>query len=150
MNDDQPAPVSFRRRLAALVYDAIAVTTVVYFAAFVPVFAFGDAMHGGHHPLFRLYLLAVIFLYFGLSWTRGRTLGMQAWKIEIVDAAGARPGWRAVCVRFLAAAVSLAAGGLGYLVALTDRERRTWPDRWSGTRLVRRTVTGRDPAPSPA
>ncbi|MGE0486622.1 MAG: RDD family protein [Gammaproteobacteria bacterium] len=142
MNDDQPAPVSFRRRLAALLYDAIAVTTVVYFAAFVPVFALGESVHGGHNPLFRLYLLAVIFLYFGLSWTRGRTLGMQAWKIEIVDGAGRRPGWRAVVLRFLAAAVSLGAGGLGYFVALADRERRTWPDRWSGTHLVRRASPG--------
>lgn len=138
MNDDHSAPVSFRRRLAALVYDAIAVTTVVYFAAFVPVLALGDAVRGGHHPLFRLYLLLVLFLYFGLSWTRGGTLGMQAWKIGIVDAAGGRPGWRAALIGFLAAAVALGALGLGYLVALTDRERRTWPDRWSGTRLVRR------------
>lgn len=131
-------PVSFRRRLGALIYDSIAVVTVVYFAAFVPVIIAGDATRIGHHPLFRCYLLAVIFLYFALSWTRGRTLGMQAWKLEIVTTAGARPGWLDSTRRFLAAFLALAPAGLGYLVALFDRERLCWTDRWSGTRLVRR------------
>ena len=136
--------VSFRRRLAALVYDAIAVTAVVYFAAFVPVLAAGGQALAPGNALFALYLLMVIFAYFAISWRRGRTLGMQAWKIEIVDIDGGRPGGRAVALRFFAAGIALALGGLGYLVALLDRERRTWPDRWSGTRLVPRDFTATD------
>ena len=136
--------VSFRRRLAALIYDAIAVTAVVYFAAFVPVLAAGGQALAPGNALFALYLLMVIFAYFAISWRRGRTLGMQAWKIEIVDMDGGRPGGRAVALRFCAAGIALALGGLGYLVALLDRERRTWPDRWSGTRLVPRDFTATD------
>jgi len=138
--------VSFRRRLAALVYDVIAVTAVVYFAAFIPVLAAGGNALAPGNPLFALYLLLVIFAYFAISWRRGRTLGMQAWKIEIIDKDGARPNARAVVLRFLAAGIALALGGLGYLVALLDRQRRTWPDRWSGTRLVPRDFNASDSA----
>lgn len=136
--------VSLRRRLAALVYDAIAVTAVVYFAAFVPVLASGGEALAPGNPLFALYLLMVIFAYFAISWRRGRTLGMQAWKLEIVDLQGSRPNGRAVALRFFSAGIALALGGLGYLVALLDRERRTWPDRWSGTRLVPRDFNASD------
>jgi uncharacterized RDD family membrane protein YckC len=136
--------VSFRRRLAALVYDVIAVTAVVYFAAFIPVLAAGGKALAPGNPLFVLYLLMVIFAYFAVSWRRGRTLGMQAWKIEIVNLDGGRPDGRTVALRFLAAGIAFALGGLGYLVALLDRERRTWPDRWSGTRLVPRDFNACD------
>ena len=118
-----------------MIYDTIAVCTVVYFAAFVPVLAAGTALLPGN-PLFRLYVLLVVVAYFGVCWRRGRTLGMQAWKLEIVDLAGRRPGWGAILRRLLAAVVSLGLGGCGYWLAWLDAERRTWPDRWSGTRLV--------------
>ncbi|MEQ8661081.1 MAG: RDD family protein [Gammaproteobacteria bacterium] len=131
-----PAVVGLRRRLGALLYDAIAAFAVLYFAAFAPVVVSGDALAPGN-PLFTLYLLLVLFGYFGVSWTHGRTLGMQAWKIAIVNDDGGRPDWRAAARRFAAAAVSLALGGAGYFVALTDPARRAWPDRWSRTRLVR-------------
>ena len=65
---------------------------------------------------------------------------MQAWKIEIVSVDGGRPGWAAAARRFAAAALSLALGGLGYFVALGSRERLTWPDRFSRTRLVRQAA----------
>ncbi|MEQ8232072.1 MAG: RDD family protein [Gammaproteobacteria bacterium] len=139
-----PAVVGLRRRFGALLYDAIAAIAVLYFAAFAPVVASGGALAPGNLP-FMLYLLLVLFGYFGLGWTRGRTIGMQAWKIEIVSVDGGRPRWDAAGRRFLAAALSLALGGAGYLVALADPARRTWPDRWSRTRLVRQgrfTVRG--------
>ncbi|MEX2480349.1 MAG: RDD family protein [Gammaproteobacteria bacterium] len=136
--------VSFRRRIAAVIYDAIAVTAVVYFAAFVPVLAAGGNALAPGNPLFSLYLLAVIFAYFAISWRRGRTLGMQAWKIVIVDSAGHHPGWHAVILRFFAAALVISLGGLGYLASLFDSERRAWHDRWSGTRLVPDGSTARD------
>ena len=39
-------------------------------------------------------------------------------------------------VRFLAAIVSAACLGFGYLWILVDRDGRAWHDRWSGTRVV--------------
>lgn len=130
------ATASLRRRLAALVYDAVALIAVLYFAAFIPVLAAGDALAPGNLP-FMLYLLTVSFVYFHLCWARGRTIGMQAWKLEIVCDGGGRPDLRRSALRFAAATLSLLLCGLGYLAALIDTERRTWPDRVSGTRLVR-------------
>ncbi len=129
--------VSLLRRLAALVYDGIAAFAVVYFAAFVPVIAAGGALSPGN-PLFALYLLGIVFVYFTVCWRRGRTIGMQAWKIEIERVGGGRPDLRACALRFAGATLSAAAFGLGYLAALLDPQRRTWHDRLSGTRLLRR------------
>lgn len=127
-------PISVRRRFAALLYDAIAAVTVLYFAAFVPVLVAGSALNAGN-PLFSLYLLGFLFAYFWTGWRRGRTLGMQAWKLEIVTVDGLKPGFRTCLVRFFAAGVSLALAGLGYFVALANAERLTWHDRLSATRL---------------
>ena len=133
-------PVPFPRRMMALLYDAIAVFTLVYFATFIPVVLAGGIIEPGH-PLLTIYMLAVIFAYFGICWRRGRTLGMQAWGLEIVAGNGERrPHWSEIGVRFAGAMVSLC--GVGYLAALFDAQNRAWHDRWSHTRLVLR-VTGR-------
>ncbi len=131
--------VSFPRRLAALLYDIVAVFTMLYFASFVPVLAAGgDAITPGN-PLFVIYLLVIAFGYFGLSWTRGRTLGMQAWKLEIRACADTRRlTWKEALIRFAGAALSIAIFGFGYFSALTDPENRTWHDRLSKSRLVRK------------
>jgi hypothetical protein len=63
-----PAVVGLRRRFGALLYDAIAAIAVLYFAAFAPVVASGGALAPGNLP-FMLYLLLVLFGYFGLGWT---------------------------------------------------------------------------------
>ena len=131
------ARVSFRRRLGALLYDSIAAFTVLYFAAFIPVLSAGTALTE-QNPLFTLYLIAVLFCYFWASWSRGSTLGMQAWKIEIRTIDGRNPGLRECVLRFLFAGLSGVCFGLGYAVALLDQERRAWHDRMSGTLLVRK------------
>ena len=88
-------------------------------------------------------MLVVIFAYFGICWRRGRTLGMQAWRLEIVAGNGERrPRWSEISARFAGALLSLMLGGAGYFAALFDAQHRTCHDRWSQTRLVLR-VTGR-------
>jgi uncharacterized RDD family membrane protein YckC len=127
--------VGFPRRLLALLYDAIAVLTLLYFAAFIPVLASGGALAPGN-PLFLLYLALVAYGYFGACWTRGRTLGMQAWKLRIVATdTGLPPTWRRALLRFVAAMGAAAPCGLGYLAALWDPAGRAWHDRWSRTQL---------------
>lgn len=136
-------PVPFPRRMMALLYDTIAVFTVVYFLSFIPVVAAGRIIEPGN-PFMSAYVMAVIYGYFVLCWTRGRTLGMQAWKLVILaEGAERRPTLREATLRFVAAMASFATAGIGYLAALVDRDKRTWHDRWSHTRLVLR-VTARD------
>ena len=74
--------------------------------------------------------------FFCLFWIRnGQTLGMQAWRIKLVDFDGGAPGTRKVVVRCLAAALSAGCFGLGYLWCLVDRRGRYWHDWLSGTEL---------------
>jgi len=49
----------------------------------------------------------------------------------------AAPPWRTLALRYLAAGVSLAAFGLGWVWCLIDGERRAWHDLASHTVVVR-------------
>ena len=124
------------RRLAALVYDALALFSLL-FAATVPVLL----VTGGHairpnHPVFTAYLLAVSYVWFGWCWTRsGQTLGMRAWKMRVRTREGGRLGWWRSLGRFAAAMVSIGAGGAGLLWVAFDRDRMSLHDRLSGTVL---------------
>jgi len=76
--------------------------------------------------------------YAVLSWRRGgQTLGMRPWRLKVTAADGRRAGFAALSLRYAVATLSLAAGGLGFLWSLLDRERRTWHDLASRTVLVR-------------
>lgn len=125
------------RRIAAACYDLLLVTAVVFGAAGVAVAVLRDAVAAGN-PFFQIYLLTVIFVYFGGFWMRaGYTPGMRPWRTRIVTAEGRRPGLRAVLTRYLVGWVSLLCLGLGFLWAFGDRDRLMWHDRASGTRIVR-------------
>ena len=55
-----------------------------------------------HRLLYQLVALAVIVLYFGISWTtKGQTLGMKAWRLRLLTADGAIPDWRHALLRLL-------------------------------------------------
>lgn len=79
--------------------------------------------------------------YAVFSWQRGgQTLGMRPWRLRVVAADGSRLAASALWVRYAVATLSLAAAGLGFLWALFDRERLTWHDRVSHTRLIRQAA----------
>ena len=124
------------RRLAALVYDALLLFSLL-FAATVPVLILnGGQAIGPNHPVFSAYLLAVSYVYFGWCWTRGgQTLGMRAWKLRVCTREGGRLGWRRSLGRFAAALVSVGAAGAGLLWVAFDRDRMSLHDRLSGTAL---------------
>ena len=124
------------RRLAALVYDSLALFALL-FAATVPVlFLTGGEAVGPNQPAFTAYLLAVSYVYFGWCWTRsGQTLGMRAWKMRVRTRDGGPLGWRSSLARFAAALVSIGAAGAGLLWVAFDRDGMSLHDRLSGTVL---------------
>jgi len=66
----------------------------------------------------------------------GQTLGMRAWKLQLQNM---RPGpisWWQVLLRFMVALLSALLCGLGYLWMLIDKQKLTWHDRYSETRVV--------------
>ena len=72
------------------------------------------------------------------SWARGgQTLGMRPWRLRVVGADGTAPTRARLVHRFLVGIPALLLGGLGFWWAWIDRDRLTWHDRASGTRVVR-------------
>ncbi|HYR36285.1 MAG TPA: RDD family protein [Burkholderiales bacterium] len=119
------------RRLASMVYEALLVFGVAFFAAWLFFFASGgrDATTGTVRAELQVFILLVLAGYFLWCWLRGgQTLAMRAWKIRLVDVT---PG-KAVA-RFLIAAALLP---LSILWALVDRDGQFLHDRLAGTKLI--------------
>jgi len=130
------------RRLGAMFYDLLLVIAVmmVVTAVLLPLTG-GDAItserFGAWEYAYRLLLLAVVVVFFGVFWTRrGQTLGMTAWRLRLQREDGSLLSWLDVFKRLAAATVSLCLAGLGYWWIWVDRDRLAWPDRWTKTRVV--------------
>ena len=132
------------RRLGAILYDSMLVTAVV-FAAFALLYlplavGFGmvDINYTGQYKyLFFLYMLIVAVGFHIWFWTHGgQTLGMRTWSMRLFSNDGGSVSTRQALIRYLVAVISMLACGLGFLWSLFDREKRSWHDMASGTRLV--------------
>lgn len=135
-------------RLLAMAYDLLPVLALWMLLSLL--FTLGHTFLGGHDvreniaPFSALQWLlwAGCWLLTGayavLSWGRGgQTLGMRPWRLQVVAADGGTPSAAALWRRYAVASLSLLVAGLGFVWALFDRERLTWHDRASGTRLRR-------------
>ncbi|MDV3469649.1 RDD family protein [Stenotrophomonas sp. C3(2023)] len=134
-------------RLLALFYDLLPVLALWMLASSLFVAAYLLAGHAARENIapfstWQWLLWACCWgltgVYATVSWRRGgQTLGMRPWRLYVVTADGAVPGWRALWLRFAVATVSLLTFGLGFWWAWLDPARRTWHDRASGTRVYR-------------
>ena len=134
-------------RVLALVYDAFPVIALWMLASLAFTLGYTIAGHEAHQniPAFSplqwvLWITCWVLggLYAVLSWHRGgQTLGMRPWRLRVTDLRGARPTWRALCIRYAVGTVSVLAAGFGFWWAWIDRDRRTWHDRASGTVMRR-------------
>lgn len=136
----------FGLRVGAILYDLLLVISLIFLgtAAFLPITG-GEAPAPGSwaSAALQLYLLALVYLFFVLFWTRGgRTLGMLAWRLRVVNTEGDPPSLRQASVRFFAAIPAWLLLGLGVLWALVDAEHRTLHDRLAGTWLIREPHEG--------
>lgn len=135
----EPRPTGLLRRLAAMLYDGLLVLALLVLVTVPFYFAGGggEADIYNDNPLHQAMWFAVPFIFFVSFWsTKGRTLGMQSWGLQLEDEHGRIPRVGRASVRFFAACVSFACLGLGFAWQLIDRERLTWHDRLSGTRLM--------------
>jgi uncharacterized RDD family membrane protein YckC len=144
---DFPA-VGLGRRLAAMFYDFLLCTALLIVTGFVykliqaaiigeeRLRALTDAGDGWRSAVSTV-LLLVLFAFFAKFWTHGgQTLGMQVWGIRaerrwqrdqpVAGAAALRGVDRVVAVR-----------RAWFLWSLFDKQKRTWHDIYSDTRVVR-------------
>lgn len=130
------------RRLAIIVYELMLVSGVVFVAAalfVIPVQLVTGAtvIEGLPRLILQGWLLAVILLYFGYFWSRGRqTLAMRAWRTRLVRDDGADLSGTDALRRLALATITLAPFGAGLLWVLFDRDGLAWFDRLSHTRPV--------------
>ena len=82
-------------------------------------------------------LLAVLGSYYIYCWQRsGQTLGMRAWRLQLVDESGMPVSIKAACLRFIAAFPSVLIAGLGYVWFYFGNRKQPCHDRLSKTYVV--------------
>ena len=133
-------PASALKRLLAIVYDLFLLFGVLFLAGLpLPLIPEIFADNWLTKLLTQLYLLSIMFCFFGWFWTHGgQTLGMRAWRLQLVNLNGERISWLAALKRFAAAIVSFLPVGLGFFWMLVHPEKRTWHDLFSQTYIVQR------------
>ncbi|HET6807386.1 MAG TPA: RDD family protein [Frateuria sp.] len=150
------------RRLAALVYDLLAVVAIVMVVGLLCQLATGGQVvaAGAHATIAWWYQPLqglVVGAYFGVSWWRGgQTLGMRPWHIRVVGTDGGRVSPGQALGRVVVAALPLlllalapwlglrgavwavlAGWALCFAPALFDPRRRALHDLAAGTELHR-------------
>ena len=126
------------RRLFALAYDGLLVSALLI-VTLTPVFAVTLSIDGNPPPrwVVQSLVLVITFCFYAAFWTRwGRTLGSQSWRLRILTAAGTPPSLRQAAIRYFVSIPSALLFFAGYLWALVDRHKRSWPDIASGTTTI--------------
>jgi uncharacterized RDD family membrane protein YckC len=134
-------------RLLALAYDLFPVLALWMVASLVFTLGYTIAGHAPRQniapfsPLQWLLWLACWLIagaYAVISWHRGgRTIGMRPWRLRVVGADGGSAPLSSLLRRYAVGTLSLLAAGLGFWWAWLDRDRLTWHDRASRTRMIR-------------
>lgn len=120
------------RRAAAWFYDTLLVASIVFLSLFLLVAALG---HAPSTEAVQALVMTEAYLFYAYFWTRhGRTLGLQAWGLRIVDEHGRPPGLTAATLRFVTAMATLTP--LSYVWVWIDREGRSLTDIASRTRTI--------------
>ncbi len=137
MNNNRPA---LWRHFLAMIYDTCLIMPLFMASSFILVALFGvtEDISQPTVPVWftRATWPLVLIVFFGLFWRKsGQTLGMQAWRIRLISLNGKAVSWPQVGIRCLAAMLSVALLGLGYLWTYIDSEGYYWHDRLSGTTL---------------
>jgi uncharacterized RDD family membrane protein YckC len=122
--------------MAAVMYDALLLLAVLFLATAVLLpFNAGQAFTS-NQLFYPVYLLCVSFLFYGWFWTHGgQTLGLRAWKIKVLTFDQRPISWRQAFLRFMAALLSWAVLGLGFIWILIAKNNRSWHDCLSKTAL---------------
>ena len=135
--------VSLIRRLGAMFYDTFLVFSLVFFIGMIANALFGNI----GDAFFYLITLPSIYLYFTMSWVKGRqTVGMKAWKFQVIQnnqlsdqspRKGENITHKQAFIRFMAGLLSFSTLGIGFIYQLFNRNNLAWLDIISRTLLVK-------------
>ncbi len=130
-NNSSLQPFVFRR-LAAFVYDTFLLIAVFFVVTSIAmVFNKGQAIT---NPLFYLLLYAVGFMFFSWFWRKsGQTLGMQAWRIQVISETSEQLTYKQCLLRYVIATLLF---GFTLLAALLSKQGKAPHDSLSRTRII--------------
>lgn len=129
----------FFRRVFSLLYDSFAVLGIILSFTLLLVIMNGGAPQDGD-PIDAIQFLITIlsgpifYTYFWLA-NDGQTLGMQAWKIKLISEKGLTP--RVCLLRCAFSTFSFLLVGLGYLLILFRKDKKSLADLATKTRIVK-------------
>ena len=124
---------SLWRRLAAVFYDFLLLLGILFFAtALILPFNAGQAVT--KNLFYSIYLLLISFIFYGWFWTHGgQTLGLRAWKLQVLTIDKQPISWKQALLRFVSAILSWSVLGVGFFWLLLNKERYCWHDLLSKT-----------------
>lgn len=126
------------RRLGIILYETLLLISVLLFATIPVLFVTKGEAVSSEDVRFQLYCFSILLIYFIFPWCRsGQTLAMQTWRVILVQRDGSKITIKQAFIRFFVAIISWAVLGLGFIWSLIDKEKRTWHDILSGTKLVK-------------
>jgi uncharacterized RDD family membrane protein YckC len=86
---------------------------------------------------YNAFLIFLAYLYFTWHWIKGRqTLGMRSRNILLINESSTFLNWKQASLRYIASLLSFVLIGLGFVLALVDKEKRALHDRLSKTKLI--------------
>ena len=135
--DHNKKQCSMLKRLVAMFYDGLCLFSLCFLVTLILViFTNGEAITN-NNLIYDLFLFFVSYLYFVWHWVNGgRTLGMRAWHIKLINREKDRVSWKNATTHFCLALLSFLSFGLGFAWAFFDRGKLTFHDRYSNTRLI--------------
>jgi uncharacterized RDD family membrane protein YckC len=137
---------SMKRRLAALVYDFFLILGIWVFTLSILVAVNADPTPTdasipeqqaipSHWLQLICYTEALVFsIYFWMF--KGQTLGMQVWKIRVVNQDNEILGFRASILRFVAATISILPLGIGFVWMFFTKGQLALHDLLSKTHII--------------
>lgn len=143
-----PLPFSYRlqvvlRQLMAICYDSLLVFALIITSAAIALAVQQNLTPSSlEEPtlsplLVRGLTAGCIVTFYACFWLKnGQTLGMRAWRLRLTSTRDTKLSLNQVLIRLLAALVSAACFGLGFLWPLVDHKGRRWHDIASKTRIT--------------
>lgn len=125
-------------RLAAFLYDSLLMLALWFVVGGIMVAVNGGESLAPNNPFMPSFMF-VIWIWFNLHfWRRGgQTLGMRSWRLRLLSTTGQPLSYIQCLLRLVMAVPAFAIFYLGYLWILIDKDRLSWHDRYSETRVVR-------------
>lgn len=133
-------PTPFYRRIGAIIYDLLlhAALWMIVAGAFTGLVLRGQVLAQEHQWLLQITLFPLLvlisFSFSSYFWLKNQqTLGMQAWRLKIVNKHGEKLSLKDAVYRFFFTLITL---GIGTLWCLFDKEKRSVQDILTPTQIL--------------